>query len=95
MPDISVPDGSMPDSAVRRTAAEEDIVIRVRGLVTRFGSQTVHDGLDLDVRRGEVSAWSAAPAPASRCCCARSSGCAAAGGTIEVLGRDVLHATRG
>jgi phospholipid/cholesterol/gamma-HCH transport system ATP-binding protein len=31
-----------------------DIVIRVRGLVTRFGAQTVHDGLDLDVRRGEV-----------------------------------------
>jgi len=26
----------------------------VRGLVTRFGNQTVHDGLDLDVRRGEV-----------------------------------------
>jgi phospholipid/cholesterol/gamma-HCH transport system ATP-binding protein len=34
--------------------AEDDIVIRVRGLVTRFGSQTVHDGLDLEVRRGEV-----------------------------------------
>lgn len=32
----------------------EDIVIRVRGLVTRFGAQTVHDGLDLDVRRGEI-----------------------------------------
>jgi phospholipid/cholesterol/gamma-HCH transport system ATP-binding protein len=32
----------------------DDIVIRVRGLVTRFGEQTVHDGLDLDVRRGEV-----------------------------------------
>jgi len=31
-----------------------DIVIRVRGLVTRFGAQTVHNGLDLDVRRGEV-----------------------------------------
>ncbi|SMH33201.1 ABC transporter ATP-binding protein [Azospirillum agricola] len=29
-------------------------VIRVRGLVTRFGPQTVHDGLDLDVRAGEV-----------------------------------------
>jgi phospholipid/cholesterol/gamma-HCH transport system ATP-binding protein len=29
-------------------------VIRVRGLVTRFGAQTIHDGLDLDVRRGEV-----------------------------------------
>jgi phospholipid/cholesterol/gamma-HCH transport system ATP-binding protein len=32
----------------------EDIAIRVRGLVTRFGKQTVHDGLDLEVRRGEI-----------------------------------------
>ncbi len=32
----------------------EDLAIRVRGLVTRFGEQTVHDGLDLDVRRGEI-----------------------------------------
>jgi phospholipid/cholesterol/gamma-HCH transport system ATP-binding protein len=32
----------------------EEIAIRVRGLVTRFGEQTVHDGLDLDVRRGEI-----------------------------------------
>lgn len=29
-------------------------IIRVRGLVTRFGTHTVHDGLDLDVRRGEI-----------------------------------------
>jgi phospholipid/cholesterol/gamma-HCH transport system ATP-binding protein len=29
-------------------------VIRVRGLVNRFGAETVHDGLDLDVLRGEV-----------------------------------------
>jgi phospholipid/cholesterol/gamma-HCH transport system ATP-binding protein len=36
------------------TNPSDDTVIRVRGLVTRFGSQTVHDGLDLDVRRGEV-----------------------------------------
>jgi phospholipid/cholesterol/gamma-HCH transport system ATP-binding protein len=33
---------------------DDNIVIRVRGLVTRFGEQTVHDHLDLDVRRGEV-----------------------------------------
>ncbi len=32
----------------------EDHIIRVRGLVTRFGTHTVHDGLDLDVRRGEI-----------------------------------------
>lgn len=31
-----------------------EIAIRIRGLVTRFGRQTVHDGLDLDVRRGEI-----------------------------------------
>ena len=34
--------------------AEEDIVIRVRGLKNSFGEQVVHDGLDLDVRRGEI-----------------------------------------
>ena len=28
--------------------------ISVRGLVNRFGSQVVHEGLDLDVRRGEI-----------------------------------------
>ena len=32
----------------------EDIVISIRGLVNRFGNQTVHEGLDLDVRRGEI-----------------------------------------
>lgn len=35
-------------------SGDDDILIRVRGLVTRFGAQTVHDGLDLDVRRGEI-----------------------------------------
>ena len=32
----------------------EDIAIRVRGLTTQFGEQVVHNGLDLDVRRGEI-----------------------------------------
>lgn len=31
-------------------------VISIRGLVNRFGQQTVHDGLELDVRRDEVLA---------------------------------------
>ncbi len=31
-----------------------DAVIEVRGLRNQFGPQVVHDGLDLDVRRGEV-----------------------------------------
>ncbi len=29
-------------------------IIRVRGLVNRFGGESVHDGLDLDVLRGEA-----------------------------------------
>ena len=35
------------------TGADEPI-IRVRGLDNRFGEQVVHQGLDLDVRRGEI-----------------------------------------
>jgi phospholipid/cholesterol/gamma-HCH transport system ATP-binding protein len=31
-----------------------DALIEVRGLVNRFGAQTVHDGLDMSVERGEV-----------------------------------------
>jgi ABC-type sugar transport system ATPase subunit len=39
----------------------------VRGLVNRFGEQVVHDGVDLDVRRGEILGVVGGPAPASRC----------------------------
>jgi phospholipid/cholesterol/gamma-HCH transport system ATP-binding protein len=35
-------------------AAADAPAIRVRGLVTRFGAQTIHDGLDFSVRRGEI-----------------------------------------
>ena len=34
----------------------EDIVIEMQKVCTRFGSQTVHTDLDLDVRRGEILA---------------------------------------
>ena len=33
---------------------DADDVIKVRGLTNSFGDQKVHDGLDLDVRRGEI-----------------------------------------
>ena len=35
-------------------ADPEPPVVRVRGLRNRFGTQVVHDGLDLEVRRGDV-----------------------------------------
>ena len=34
--------------------AGQQAIISIRGLVNRFGDQIVHDGLDLDVRKGEV-----------------------------------------
>jgi phospholipid/cholesterol/gamma-HCH transport system ATP-binding protein len=34
--------------------AEPETIIKVRGLKTAFGSHVVHDGLDLDVHRGEI-----------------------------------------
>jgi phospholipid/cholesterol/gamma-HCH transport system ATP-binding protein len=46
---------SKPSPAEACEAAPEDApVIRVRGLRSQFGAQVVHDGLDLDVRRGEI-----------------------------------------
>lgn len=33
---------------------DPEIVVRVRGLVNRFGESIIHDGVDLDVRRGEI-----------------------------------------
>ncbi|MGQ4876972.1 ABC transporter ATP-binding protein [Billgrantia sp. LNSP4103-1] len=32
----------------------EEAIVEIRGLVNRFGRQVVHDGLDLDIRRGEI-----------------------------------------
>jgi phospholipid/cholesterol/gamma-HCH transport system ATP-binding protein len=39
---------------VDMTGSEAPPVIAIRGLVNRFGEQTIHDGLDLDVYRGEI-----------------------------------------
>ena len=37
-------------------ADDAEVVIDVRGLATRFGTQTVHEDLDLQIRRGELVA---------------------------------------
>lgn len=34
--------------------SDKDIIIKVRGLKTAFGEHVIHQGLDLDVRRGEI-----------------------------------------
>jgi phospholipid/cholesterol/gamma-HCH transport system ATP-binding protein len=35
-------------------ANDREVVIKVRGVVNKFGDQVIHDGVDLDVYRGEV-----------------------------------------
>jgi phospholipid/cholesterol/gamma-HCH transport system ATP-binding protein len=37
-----------------RTQTDSQPLLRARGIVNRFGSQTVHDGIDLDVLPGEI-----------------------------------------
>lgn len=49
---MTVPQPPTPNPAAE--GGNDDVVIRIRGLVNQFGEQTVHDGLDLDVRRGEI-----------------------------------------
>ncbi len=44
----------MAEQSEHPTSPRSPNVIEIRGLVNRFGSQVLHDGLDLDVRRGEV-----------------------------------------
>ena len=45
---------SNPDCTLDGVVIGDAPLIRVRGVVNRFGEQVVHDGVDLDVRRGEI-----------------------------------------
>jgi phospholipid/cholesterol/gamma-HCH transport system ATP-binding protein len=67
-------------------------IIRVRGLVNRFGSQTIHDGLDLDVMRGEVLGVVGSSGSGKSVLLHTIIGLnKPAAGSVEVLGHDVLH----
>ncbi|GGI70890.1 ABC transporter ATP-binding protein [Polymorphobacter multimanifer] len=69
--------------------SDVDVAIRVRGLETGFGAQTIHKDLDLDVRRGEiiglVGGSGTGKSVLLRCIIGLETPRA---GTIEVLGRD-------
>src|SRR5438067_1103467 len=68
----------------------DDIVIRVRDVVTRFGTQTVHDGIDLAVRRGEVLGIVGGSGTGKSVLLRTIIGLQRpAGGNVEVLGQDV------
>lgn len=67
-------------------------VIKLRGIVNQFGSQRVHDNLDLDVYRGEVlgvvGGSGTGKSVLLRCIAGLRP---PQGGTIEIFGRDALN----
>ncbi len=73
--------------------AEADPIIRVRGLLTKFGPQVVHDHLDLDVRRGEILALVGGSGTGKSVLLRAMIGLKRpAGGTVEIFGQDLWSA---
>lgn len=72
------------------TGPTDDLAIRIRGLTTRFGPHVIHDGLDLDVRRGEVIGVVGGSGTGKSVMMREVIGLQRpSGGTIELLGTDV------
>ena len=72
-----------------------DIVLSVRDLETRFGDFTVHDGIDLDVRRGEVMGVVGGSGSGKSVLLREIIGLQRpTAGRIELLGQDVWSLTR-
>ena len=70
-----------------------EAVIEVRGLVNQFGSNVIHDHLDLDVYRGEVLGVVGGSGTGKSVLLRTIVGLnRPAAGTIKVFGVDVLHA---
>lgn len=64
-------------------------VISIRGLKTRFGAQVVHDGVDLDVKKGEVIGLVGGSGTGKSVLLREIVGLMdPSAGTIEVLGKD-------
>ncbi len=72
--------------------AVKEVVIKVRGLVNAFDGFTVHDGLDLDVRRGEVLGVVGGSGTGKSVLLRTIIGLnQPQGGQIDLLGSDMLH----
>ena len=71
-----------------------DAVIEVRGLVNRFGTAVIHEGLDLDLFRGEVLGVVGGSGTGKSVLLRSIVGLQRpAAGSIRVLGTEVLHAS--
>ncbi|HZP11674.1 MAG TPA: ABC transporter ATP-binding protein [Nevskiaceae bacterium] len=45
-----------PTTKTTGTLPKDDVLVRVRGLYFRFGPRVIFDGVDMDIRRGKVTA---------------------------------------
>jgi len=67
-------------------------VIRLKGIVTRFGTNVIHDGLDLDITRGEILAVVGGSGTGKSVLLRTIIGLRRPnGGTIEILGQDTAR----
>ncbi|KAB7649002.1 ABC transporter ATP-binding protein [Polymorphobacter fuscus] len=71
---------------------DADVAIRVRGLRNAFGDQVIHDGLDLDVRAGEIIGIVGGSGTGKSVLMRAIIGLQRpAAGTIEIFGEDVAE----
>lgn len=78
-----------------RERAGREVLIEVRDLVTRFGTHVIHDGLNLDVFRGEVLGIVGGSGTGKSVLLREIVGLLRpASGTIRVFGADTLTATQ-
>jgi phospholipid/cholesterol/gamma-HCH transport system ATP-binding protein len=74
---------------------ESVIVVRVQGLVNRFGPQVVHDGLDMDVRANEIFGVVGGSGAGKSVLLRTILGLRRPdAGTVEMCGQDMQHLSR-
>lgn len=77
------------------TAHDGEELIRVRGLLSQFGERTIHENLDLDVRRGEVLGVVGGSGTGKTVLLNTIIGLKEPeGGTVEVFGHDIANLTK-
>jgi phospholipid/cholesterol/gamma-HCH transport system ATP-binding protein len=82
----------MPEPTAAADVHASTPVIRVRGLISRFGTQTVHAGLDMDVQANEIFGIVGGSGTGKSVLLRTILGLRAPdGGTVELYGRDVQH----
>jgi phospholipid/cholesterol/gamma-HCH transport system ATP-binding protein len=75
-------------------SADREPVIRLRGIVTRFGPHVIHEGLDLDIMRGEILAIVGGSGTGKSVLLKTILGLRRPdGGAIEILGQDTARLT--